>query len=72
MKQTQILATPELLELMLDDMGFEDEHIREATREFCLDKVRAGIELNYLQVCASCFAQGYEEYLSRKGEPRKH
>ncbi len=58
------VMTPELVEPLLDDMGFEAPEAREATRKHSLAAIDAGeITWGVLNASASAFAEGYETCL---------
>ena len=59
------LATPELIEPMLDDVGFTPGEAgkveREATLRTCLDLAKDGIRMDDLQIMAAAFADGFSQ-----------
>ena len=59
------VRSQDLIEYMLDDMGFKSQEVRDATRRHCLDRIEfCRISYGNLNVAASDFAQGYEEALA--------
>ena len=63
------LATPNLMDSILDDIGFEGreaDEVRKATKVFCVNIIRDltdAVSIRELKLYAACFAEGYEECL---------
>lgn len=53
-----------MLDLLLDEMGFGTDNIRQATRKYCLGMVQdTDMTVKELRSCAATFADGYDTCL---------
>ncbi len=53
-----------MLDLVLDEMGFVSNGVRQATRKYCLTLIQdANMTVKELRSCAATFADGYEACL---------
>jgi len=72
----EAIATPVLVEAMIEDMGIESPEIKEVTKEYCLDYIEGwnkliddsesdGISISELNQFSWAFIDGYEAALKR-------
>jgi len=60
------MMRPELVNPLLEDIGFESPEEREATKKFCLGALDVGdITCGDLNTMAASFADGYQACLQR-------
>lgn len=58
-------ASEALVDVMIEDIGIDDERARKAARQEALEKIEedSGLDIGQLQLEISCFAEGYEQAL---------
>lgn len=72
----EAVATPVLIEAMIQDIGIENPEIREAAREYCLNYIKGwnelfvdpetdGISVSDLDCYVEAFIKGYEAALKQ-------
>ena len=64
------MAIPELLDFMLDDMGFDNLEVRTAAKKWSAEILNAfddEVPFSDIQVEASAFVDGYEACLKNHG-----
>ncbi len=64
--ENETIMKPEMVDELLDDIGFNSPEVREATRQYCLKLIDfGGMEYGTLNCNASSFVDGYEACLNR-------
>jgi len=70
MDYSNIIANPEILYIMLDDLGFDNSGSYEATKRWCektLSDWNDEVTLGQLNFEAAIYSEGYEDCLKAHG-----